>query len=783
MIKLKKIINDILENFSKSLLVIVGIFFGIFGFGLILDSFSVIKNEVNQSYMDTNPANLSIWVNNVDNELLDIIRNTDGVEDTETRRMIRSRVKVGDEWVTTLLYVVDDFSDVRINTFLVEKGEISAIQEGEILIERMALNIAEVDIGDNILVKIPLYNGKELKVIGSVYDAGQKPAWLEECVYGYISKETFSMLGDSSDFIQVLVSVTENKDNVDYIRTVLENIKQNCVTHGYLINRVEILESGESPNGAQINALLYLFEAFGILTLFLSAILVINLVSSLLSSQIKQIGIMKAVGANTITVSAMYYAVIVILGLIALVLALPAAAVTSRTIVNLCSDVLNFNVSSYSIPAKTYILQGCIGIMVPLIAASFPIYKGCKISVSDALRYSEVTNNSKNKVEKDKKVKKGSMVLRNLCRKWKRTVLTVLTLAVGGSIFLVAFDLNKSLDETIVEAEASLHYDSLFILSKDYDLTEIETILNKMNNIEKYEIYSGAMASMIYSDNTQSNSFQFVALDKDAQALDFPMIEGQWLSGENSNEIVVNNSFLDDFPDCQVGDEIAILSNRVTEKWRIVGIAKEVGGDSMAYANKEYYTTAYNKQGTGREIAFYYQDKSVASNHSITNELEKYLADNNLDVQSERTILDVESVLANHLKLIASFLIISSILIILVGIIGLCSTISIAILERYREIGVMRAMGASQFTITKMFIEENIILVLISFVLSFIISLPIANYLCSEFGEVFLQVRLNNCLSHVGLCIWLFSSIIIAIGVSTVLCKNALNKSIYENIN
>ena len=62
-------------------------------------------------------------------------------------------------------------------------------------------------------------------------------------------------------------------------------------------------------------------------------------------------------------------------------------------------------------------------------------------------------------------------------------------------------------------------------------------------------------------------------------------------------------------------------------------------------------------------------------------------------------------------------------LIALVGAIGLAGTLSINVLERRREIGVMRAIGASGLTIASLFIGEGLILGL----LAWLIAIPLCS--------------------------------------------------------
>ena len=109
-----------------------------------------------------------------------------------------------------------------------------------------------------------------------------------------------------------------------------------------------------------------------------------------------------------------------------------------------------------------------------------------------------------------------------------------------------------------------------------------------------------------------------------------------------------------------------------------------------------------------------------------------------------------------------------AVLIAIVGGLGLTGTMSINVLERTREIGVMRAIGASNLDIQGIVLVEGMIIGLISWVISILLAFPITNVLAFGVGTSIMQAPMPPVYSMTGILIWLLGILFIG-GVASAL--------------
>jgi putative ABC transport system permease protein len=118
----------------------------------------------------------------------------------------------------------------------------------------------------------------------------------------------------------------------------------------------------------------------------------------------------------------------------------------------------------------------------------------------------------------------------------------------------------------------------------------------------------------------------------------------------------------------------------------------------------------------------------------------------------------------------------------LVGALGLMGTMSINVLERKREIGVMRAIGASDGAVLRIFIVEGVIIGVMSWAGGILVSQVMARLISYQVGMAFLELPLHFRYNWFGPLLWLMIAVFISAVASMVPAYNAARLSVRETI-
>ena len=757
----RKAIRDFWHERARTVLVVFAIALGIAAFAAVMSSYAILTRELDRGYLDTNPASAVLRVDSIDDELVAAVLQNPDVSNAEPRRTLSGQIKSGPmQWRNLMLFVVKDYGDIRISRLEPEEGAWPPAT-GEILIERDAFQVARANIGDAVTVKTADGVEQSLMISGRVHDVGQAQARMENIVYAYTNLETLVQLGEKPYYDRLNILVAENRFDEDHIRKVAADVKSLIESRGHEVWRVDVPAPGKHPHSDLTGMLLLAMSSFGLFVLVLSGILVVNLLTAMMASQVRQIGVMKAIGGTRWQIARIYFSQALFLGIAAVIVALPLGLAGSRALCRYLAMFLNFNINSFAVPVWVFLLVAVVGIIAPLVAAAYPVWKGSGAPVRVALADFGLGQTTFGARRFDRWLagvggtfRPLVLATRNSFRRRARLVLTLATLAAGGLFFLSALNVRASMINTLDRMFATRKFDLTVSLREMYDNEKLQEAVRDTPGISRAEGWLTTEASIA------DERFGLVALPAGAQLLEPEIIEGRKLQPDDTDAIVVNNAFARRFAQLRVGQTVPLSIDGVEKDWRVVGLAREAFSPSVGYVPLSSLRQQSPQRVNSLRLALDHTgEDSIAA---VKTSLDRNLERRGMRARSSTSKADTRFSFDQHMVMIYVFLIVMSAIIGCVGGLGLMTTMSLNVLERRREMGVLRAIGATPRTVWAMVIAEGLVFGVLSWTMAALLAWPVSKFIGDSLVSMMFRSGLDFTFEALGLVIWLMVSVVLS---------------------
>jgi len=767
----RKILREVWVNRTRTILVVLSIAVGVFSVGVVRSTQDLLTREMDRNWERTVPASARLNLSPFGYDFVESVRRMPEIEDAEGRSSLYVRVSSNQDARLIQLHGLGKFNDQHLSKIFPEQAGMDAWPPPRrtILLERNALALLDVAIGDEIELDMPNNQKYRVRIAGTVHNPEDPgPAFLE-IPSGYVSMETMAYLGQPALFTTLLYRVAEDQGNRDHVQAIADVIKTRVQRDGGVFYGADVPQSpGQHPFADAVQAVLLIMTVLGVLSLIMSAFLVINTVTAVLTEQVRQIGMMKAVGARSQQLARMYVTLVLIFGGLSLLVAVPLGAFVARLFVDFLGGLLNLNVSAYDTPAQVIALELAIGLIAPVIAAAQPILSNTRRTVRETISDYGIGNVSQNGLARNSKGRlllrklirlphPALLSLRNTFRRKGRLILTMSTLILGGGIFIGVFSVRESLLKTLDISLAYWNYDVEVNLAGAYPSERIERAALAVPGVVKAEAWGFANARRIYEDRSEGIGLVVVAPPAETDLLRPILLRGRWLMAEDQDAVVVNSEVLQTESDLKIGDTLQLKVNGTQRaSLRVVGIVQGVMTGRMVYVNKPYFSNKIVMTGNKAEnLQLLTQQHDIASQNQTAQALKEEFRRVNIKVGSASTTGAMRVAILNQFNVIIAFLLLMAVLIAIVGGLGLAGTMSINVLERTREIGVMRAIGATSRSVRGIVIREGLVIGGLSWLIGTALAVPISRTLSDAIGDMLLQEPLFYTFGWSGLVIWL----------------------------
>jgi putative ABC transport system permease protein len=787
-----KILRDLRLSYGRVAVMVIAIAVAVTGFGTILVAKESLGRDAAAAYEGTNPAAATLDLpGGVTPELLTEVLALPGVADATARQTVTTRVRVGDDWLPLLLFVVSPDDPMRIAHFEVESGTWPSLPNS-LVIERAAVELLEASTGDELRVETSSGSVTTVAVAGTVWDPALAPAAQERTGYAFVTPDFVTALGLAAINDRLLFTVedaasgleTRDQSTVDAVTT---SVAQWLTSNGHAVHEVSA-PPFRHPHQNQTDTIINLFLAFAFAALSLAAILVASTLGGMLAAQTRQIGIMKTVGASTATIVGLYLAMTSSIAAVATLLALVPGIVAGRSLAGLVGTILNFDISSEPVGAGTLALIVAVGILTPVLVGMLPIVRAARVTVREAISDFEVSKTGTRRIDRilarlgagDRLV---GFAVRGLGRRPRRFIATVALLATGGALFLAGINSSAAWERWVEEGLSRRSYDVQLGFALPVPQAALDAALDGAEGVEGWESLSslpatpsddnGVRIQRIYPDGGHG-LFAATAIDADTEFVDFAVRSGHWLRTGEQDAVVLNQTAARRLGDPQVGDTAALSIEGHRVEWTIVGIIDEVGGPATAYVDRAALDGALGSSGLATAV------RIVGDNGSAR--VIAALEAEGIDVSSIVPTTELEKAIDNHVVVFIAVLIALAILMAIIGALGLASSMSMSVIERTREFGIMKAIGASPGFVRRLVLSEGALTGAIGLVIAALLAVPVTALVGSTLGRLAFGLPLPLVISIPALLIWLIIAVLGAVLASFAAAQRSAGLSVRESL-
>ncbi|NPV86324.1 MAG: ABC transporter permease [Anaerolineae bacterium] len=789
-----KALADVVGNRVRLLLVVASIAVGLFAVGMIATMHYMLSEDMTASYEQVNPANIYLYTTPFETKFVDSVRRMPEVKDAQAERTFSVRLRSGkDEWTRINVKAVADMESMSINRVRVLEGKWPP-GDKEIVFDRHKLESAHIAVGDMVEVRLADDTLREMKCVGVVQDqtigaVGAGGYFLAD-LQAYVSDDTLQWLGQTPGWNVLLVTAAENAYDEAYLHVLAEKIVDRVERNDHLVMNRVVRRRDDHPNMVYVEAMSGTLFALGFLVVFLSAFLITNTLMALLNQQVEQIGVMKTVGAKRRQVISVYMVLILTFSLLGLMISLAFSGRAAYRLLEFLSKDLNIIPQGYRREPGAILLQVLIALVVPQLAGAFPVLRAAMLSVQEAFNGAWLLKSSDEVKWLDFFITRLHLPrpllisLRNTFRRKGRLALTLITLAMGGAMFIATFNVRSSMQTLIHTLSRYFIADVNLTMERPYRLEDISRVLTTIPEVGQFEAWAGARAEILDENGEPGETVNLMAPPAESALIEPVMLKGRWLLPGDQNAIVLSELFLSNFPDIEVGDTIRLRVNGKDTTWVVVGFFQFAGKAAryVAYADYTYLSQLTHQVGKS------YSYRIIAARPLKTIEEQKQLG------QILETVLNRYGYQVNDispglwllqsattgLDMLVIFLLIMAALAALVGSIGLTGTLSMNVLERTREIAVMRAIGASDRIVMQLVIVEGVLIGMIGWFLGCLVAFPISQGLWVVISTALFGVSAEFTVDATGFVLWIFVVLILSLLASILPARNAARMTIRE---
>lgn len=723
-IVLRKAVRDLRQRRLRSALTLLAILIGVAGVVAISFTGRMLAAAQSLAILDASQADLTLPVWNVSPITLDIIRRSPHVAAVESRTVARATWSAGGRWLDARVIGLNEFGATAVNR--VELLEGGWPGPDEFVLDGTARTFWPVALGDTVAFRrdpgqAPVY----LRLSGYSRTPSEIDATILNVSTIYTRAELARRLVEAEADNRLLFRLVERERRGAAERDIVNVLDKRSTWHGsFFVN-----DPANQTGRRELETLLLLMQIFSMLGILLSGTLVINTMAAIMTEEMRQIGILKAIGARAHQIAIPYLAGAIVLGLGGTLLGLLGGIGGGLLLARYLGGFLSLDLPPFRLDEREPLLALGVGLGVTLLAALVPLWQGIRRPTVSLLRSYGVQASYQRGLTERLARQLGrwatlpAMALRNCARRPQRTAILIAVVAAGTATYLATQAVSVSVFSTVDELYGLYAADAWVWFGQPVRTT-FANDLARQPGVVAAEPWQRATAFL------DGQRLDLWGLPVETTLYRHRVVQGRWFAG-GVDEVVVSQAFAQRRR-IALNEELTVEVGRRTRSFTVVGLLDDeslyLGSTSAGKLFVSSRTLAV-MLGSGEQASFFairLADRTPTSIDQTLDDLQKRLKRLNpsLIVAYEDREASLRAVRILSLMLTAMVIIIG-----LIAAVGIANTLAINVTERRRELGIMRAIGAGTVALARLLALEALVIGSLGAALGLLLGYPLANLL------------------------------------------------------
>jgi len=586
-------------------------------------------------------------------------------------------------------------------------------------------------------------NGKSvaLRVSGQGQDLnGDQNVAQNSVVVLFATARTVAALSGTSGYTQLAfrlrdASTPAARQTVTAIRRYLQTVPG----FGGFSDLPELRSPGDWPGKSTFNNITGVLYVVTLLALVGALVLLSSTISTLVSEQTSEIATMKAIGARGRQIRLVYLRTAALLGGLGAAAGGLLGILLSWALTSYFASSLYAISVPFSVDVPVVVVSVVIGVTGPMLAALPALRRAARLPLAETLQASGSASGPQTGL--DRLLRRARFLprttqigLRGVSRHRRRSIATVVQVALAVATLLAFLSLATSVGNTVNESWNSYRYN-----------IEADSVLGQALP-PRARMLIGSIRGVAAVQPQLRNSVSLGGQDGTVWAIpDRPMYTFHLVSGRlltpadqrSRARVVVIEQNIARASNTRLGRRVMVRSAIGEVPFTVVGIVSDQQNNgTVLFAPLATMQAVLHLPGAVNA----YWIRTTSANHDLIDQtnarLEDAFAAHGLQIKTQKEYVGAANDRAAY-RGVTTAITVLGLLIVAISMVALINTLTMVVLERTREIGVLRCIGARARDVRRIFATEGITLALAGWLIGIPLGLGLAHTVVTLAENVF----------------------------------------------